>query len=240
MMKNILFILFYFTYVVNGFAQKSCKIIYTIEATADIFEKEDPDMHGYDKKINEAVKTHASNFSFLLKIHGNESYFEPIKTMSSDNDNLSYKLASAILQSRLKYYLNTSSNQKLTEVEAYGKKYIILDSLNDWKITKEQRIIGDYTCYKATTKKMVENSKGTFNTEIIAWFTTELPYSFGPIGYGGLPGLILELEDRVIKYRLKKIDFVKSVKISRPEEGEFVTHKELLEVGERTAKNKDR
>ena len=232
-MKKILFFILLYTHLTFVFAQKDCQIIYKIEATEDFFEKEDPDMHGYDKKINEAIKNHASNFSFLLKINGDESYFQSVKTMSNDNDDLNYKLASAILQSNLKYYLNVSTREKLTEVEAYGKKFIILDSINDWEITKEQKKIGNYTCYKAVTKKVSLNNEGTFISDIIVWFTTDLPYSFGPIGYGGLPGLILELQDGTIKYKLEKIKYLNKLKITKPVKGELVTDKELLEIGKK-------
>lgn len=237
-MKKILYALLLIVSSINCFAQKSCEILYEIEATANFFEKENPDMHGYDKKINEAINKHASDFSFLLKIKDNESYFASIKTMTSDNDGTSYKLASAMLQSNLKYYLNTTSKQKLTEIEAYGKKYILYDSINDWEISKDQKRIGEYTCYKATTKKTSLNSQGEFITEIVAWFTTELPYSFGPIGYGGLPGLILELQDGVIKYRVNNINHVNNIKISKPSKGEFVTDKELLEISQNATESR--
>ncbi|WP_179375298.1 GLPGLI family protein [Winogradskyella wichelsiae] len=234
-MKNKTLIFFFFLTHILVFAQKSCRVTYDVEITEDFFKEEDGTIAvGYDKKINEALKTNAPNFNFSLKINNDASYFEAVKTMSNDNDSFGHKMTTAILQAKNKYYVNTSKDQKLTEVEAYGKKYIILDSINDWEITKEQKKIGNYNCYKAITKKVSLNSDGTFITDIVAWFTTELPYSFGPIGYGGLPGLILELKDDVITYRLKTIDFKQPVKISKPTDGEKVTNKELLKIGEKS------
>ena len=53
----------------------------------------------------------------------------------------------------------------------------------------------------------VESPNTTFNHPVVAWFCPDLPYSFGPNGYCGLPGLILELQIRNGVYGVKRIDF---------------------------------
>ena len=61
----------------------------------------------------------------------------------------------------------------------------------NWKIENESKKIDDYICYKAT---LVEKYKNRMNEEkqktVVAWFCPEIPYSFGPNEYYGLPGLI--------------------------------------------------
>lgn len=53
-----------------------------------------------------------------------------------------------------------------------------------WKPINEFKIIDDYTCQKAV---------GTFNgSEVVAWFTEQVPIPSGPGSLSGLPGLILE------------------------------------------------
>nr|WP_264554494.1 GLPGLI family protein [Flavobacterium sp. N1861] len=83
----------------------------------------------------------------------------------------------------------------------------------NWKLEKGQKEIGSYTCNKATT-----TYKGRTYT---AWYTLEIPLSYGPWKFNGLPGLILEAYDteykiyyffKNIEYPLKKeikIDFIK-------------------------------
>ena len=66
-----------------------------------------------------------------------------------------------------------------------------------WRIiSTETKKIDNYTCYKATTEYVVTNPKGTFKHPVVAWFCPEIPISHGPNGYGGLPGLILEIQIR--------------------------------------------
>ena len=64
-----------------------------------------------------------------------------------------------------------------------------------WQITEETKEIAGYKVQKATTAPLMDHSHSniTFHTAI-AWFTIDIPFSFGPEGYYGLPGLIVKLE----------------------------------------------
>lgn len=70
-----------------------------------------------------------------------------------------------------------------------------------WTITTENKKIADFQCYKATRPNFIIDRNGKEKTLLItAWFAPSLPYSFGPKGYNGLPGLVLELTDRKTTY----------------------------------------
>lgn len=88
---------------------------------------------------------------------------------------------------------------------------VIKEYYNDWLIYNESKIINGFTCYKSEYTLKSINRKGKEVKRIVtAWFCPELPYSFGPNGYCGLPGLILELQDKNITYGVKKIEFKKN------------------------------
>ena len=56
-----------------------------------------------------------------------------------------------------------------------------------WTVTREQKIVLGYTCYKAATQFR--------GRDYIAWFTMDIPVQAGPWKFWGLPGLILEATD---------------------------------------------
>lgn len=73
----------------------------------------------------------------------------------------------------------------------------------NWKMSSETTKIGDYKVQKATT-----DFAGRIWT---AWFTTDLPYQDGPYKFGGLPGLIVKVEDDKGDY---SFDLMKNYKIA--------------------------
>jgi len=105
-------------------------------------------------------------------------------------------------------YCDLENAKKLEQREFFDKKYLVGDSIRrgNWKLSEETKTILDHVCRKAISqrigKKMsmsMENGKMerkeiTDTSEVVAWFTTDIPVSAGPEKIGQLPGLILGLE----------------------------------------------
>ncbi len=101
-------------------------------------------------------------------------------------------------------YKNLKENRYALERDLLGKIFLIQDTLKqpEWKLEKETKNIGEYTCFKATFKRKImamtvnskEEPKETEQT-VTAWYTLQIPVKHGPGNYNGLPGLILEISD---------------------------------------------
>lgn len=110
----------------------------------------------------------------------------------------------------LRSNINYSVEKDKTNQKTYFKDRIGRDLYSyeedrplNWKISSETRRIGEYKVQKAETD--FGGRKWT------AWFTTDLPYQDGPYKFGGLPGLIVKVEDDKGDY---SFDLMKNYKIA--------------------------
>jgi GLPGLI family protein len=97
------------------------------------------------------------------------------------------------------------ANQKTIFKDRIGRDVYVYeeDRPLNWKMSSETTKIGEYKVQKATTD--FGGRKWT------AWFTTDLPYQDGPYKFGGLPGLIVKVEDENGDY---SFDLMKNYKIA--------------------------
>ena len=97
-------------------------------------------------------------------------------------------------------------NTKEDLIETLGKVYHIKEDLpkTKWKILNEIKEVAGHLCMKAETTNELKGQV------VHAWFTGAIPFAGGPEGYGGLPGMILELDindqDAVITATSVKLD----------------------------------
>lgn len=149
-------------------------------------------------------------------------------------------------------YKNTKEKRFTNKTEIMGKRFLIKDTLLDskWELSGETKNIGNYTCYKATYSREVENTsfvmsngkpEETKKKETIvttAWYTTEIPVSNGPGRYGGLPGLILEINDGKLTIACTEIVMnpTKKIDIEEPTKGKKITQKKFDKIQEEKSK----
>lgn len=193
------------------------------------------------KIFSEQIKA-AKFLEFKLVFIDTISKFESVQTMGMGEQNIS----SVLMASRCKnpkFTYNDSIYRNNSDGIFIENTYLIVSPLNkNWVLTNETKKIDNYTCYKATSEYIVINGKGEFHHPVIAWFCPELPYSFGPAGYGGLPGLILELQEWNNVFGAIKIEF-KSLDepIILPTKGIKITNQDYQnKVGEAFMKEFDR
>ena len=155
-------------------------------------------------------------------------------------------------------YKDIASKKSIQSTEFMGKKFLISNDQDKikWVMQKEQKMIGNYLCFKATaqvskpktmtsvwrnSEKQNDSIKDSSADElekeysiITAWYTPQIPVTHGPAQYGGLPGLILELTtDNTVMLCTKVVmNPEKRIQISEPKKGEFVSRTEFENIVE--------
>ena len=169
--------------------------------------------------------------NFYLKFNKDEAIFEAENILEIENNNF-YKMAIGT-EGSIIYYTNQKNKENIKQTNAYGELFLVEYPMQEWELVNETKKIGEYTCYKATTIKTVKGRKGIINTPIEAWYTPEIAIPFGPLGYYGLPGLIIELSMYNYKYCVSKTELNsdKEINIKKPTQGKIVTNVEFEEIG---------
>jgi GLPGLI family protein len=112
-------------------------------------------------------------------------------------------------------YTDLAKQMQYEERAFFEKEFLIVDSLKQykWKLSEETKTIAKQLCKKATTmitapqirmriSRGGENNNDTSEnkprapkeTELVVWYAENIPVSFGPDNYSGLPGVIMEID----------------------------------------------
>lgn len=224
---------------VNLFAQNQLS---SGEINYEITMKVDEDkLKKISKKIDEPdniKKSVVATFKNQGKLHyklffnNNQSIFKQDEKLKINEKEVNLI---KILVGKGLFYTDKNFGKILNQKEAFGEFFLMNTPKVKWHLSQETKKIGKYVCYKATTEKVVKNQKGKSINKITAWFTPELPISFGPKDYFGLPGLILELKEGLLIYKASEINisFSKSIQIKKPTKGKRITLKEFEELSKK-------
>lgn len=179
-------------------------------------------------KKKEAVDL-AEQIELVLNFNTNSSIFYIPKKLEIKKGTMNtFRRISGI---RGIYYANSSKT--IQQKNSYGENFLVTIPKFKWKITNESKKIGKYLCYKATTERIIKNYKGEFRRPVVAWFTTELPFNFGPKEFNGLPGLIVQLEQGRNIFYVSSIKKDKDVKIKEPKKGKRITLEEFEKLSKK-------
>ena len=212
-----------------------------------------------DKESEIAMKKACSK-RFELTFNNFEALYQEIKQLETPILDNGVFGVSVTMDDDGKKYMNLKTKVYLKEEPIFDEDFLIVDSLKNynWKLIPESKKIGDYTCYKATTilpipkkeleaynkyLKEKENGKIQLFTvkepkEIVttAWYTSEIPISAGPMGYWGLPGLILEINSERLVLLCSKISIKlrDATKINAPTSSKKISQLEFDRLEEKS------
>ncbi len=77
--------------------------------------------------------------------------------------------------------------------------------ISNWKLSDELQTINSFNCKKAEVTFKGRNW--------IAWYSTEIPFPYGPYKFTGLPGLIIKITDDRGDYDFELVKSVPNVKL---------------------------
>lgn len=129
-----------------------------------------------------------------------------------------------------RFYTDITNGIKIEQKDLMGKLFLIEDSVEtyEWKLTAETKTIEGYTCMKATTTRD--------SMEYEVWFTMQIPVSTGPMGIGGLPGLVLEGSTDNGNFMMVadsiSLREITEEELEKPSKGKNVTQEEYEEIQE--------
>lgn len=223
LIKNISVVLFLFFSVIPILSQnKTTKITYGVSVTEQDNFKDEWDL----------IKDKVDFLSFSLIFNESEYSFTSDEVM--DDINHEFKMLKILCGYTASIYYDKKTDFLYLSYNDVLGAYVLKKEKEefDWKITTETKEIDGFLCYKAITNYTIVNPTGTYVYPIVVWFTPSIPLSIGPLGIGGLPGTILELQRKNITYGAKSIIFESDEKIKKPSFKKVITIDELQKMRE--------
>jgi len=171
-------------------AQETLKVKYESFLDVDLenIKIEDGTSLGDTNLMSSVEQAFSEKYYYDLILQDKESVWVPIEKIDNkqDEDN---SILIMVNPGGGRIYKNASDGYLIEEKSISKTKFAVTNTIQDfhWEIERTEREILGMKVYKATSKI---DSTRTLN----AWYTPELQFNSGPSKYGGLPGLILELE----------------------------------------------
>jgi|GEM_PF-2548485 len=180
-----------------------------------------------DKDFKRKTALEINDMKYTLRFNGRQSYFEELPRVP--HDEFMGKVASIVAYSDRPWHQDAKKNSPFRNKKIKDSIYIVThnDRMEGWTLHNETKDIDGYTCYKATKHHVQYYTEIEFTID--GWYTPEIPVPYGPAGYGGLPGLILQLERSHVIFVADKVTLnpkggIKPIKEVEP--GRIITNEE--------------
>jgi len=243
-MKKLFAIAVIFCTVSVSAQMKEGRVVYerTFQLPMRFFGNADPNL------TSQLPKTRTDQYELLFS--NNHSLWQFLPDASNENNDPN-TFASGGMVMRFAggggdvAYYDFDNGTSVSKRDIADKSFIVSDSINkfNWKLTDETKTILTYTARKAVTQRVQMRNRMTMEngvmkteqvpdtTNVIAWFTTDIPVPAGPGAYQGqLPGLILELDENKGQIVFKAVEVspkVTASKIKEPKDGKKLTAAEF-------------
>lgn len=239
-MKKTILLSTLLLFTVISFSQNgNVFVIYKKDMVNYSINNSNPEKQNAINSILDDLKESSNSLRYNLIINNNESFFSLEENLAIETDEKSLKFIVGAGSSSGGFYMNSKIKEAIRSVEMSGEIFNIVSNLDSikWELTSESKLIGNYKCYKALTTKVVENNKGIFKHPVEAWYAPEIPFGFGPVGFGGLPGLIIEIQYQNVRFYASTIELntKRDTKIVKPTKGKEVTKDEYNEISKKRA-----
>jgi GLPGLI family protein len=210
----------------------------------------------YNRLINDTTITEFSRnaklediqttrpMNFMLFINGTVALYKAEFSLPEQKRlGLGPNRTGAVARDDNTYYTNLLTNERFYQNFFTPEILVNMDKV-DWVLTNESKKIGVYTCYKAIATITSKQLNGmNFLSPIIAWYTPEIPTSYGIQSFNGLPGLTLELitdyESGKVVYKAIGIDLnPENVFIEKPTGNRQISQQDYIEYIKKLNENR--
>ncbi|OYU85578.1 MAG: hypothetical protein CFE24_01355 [Flavobacterium sp. BFFFF2] len=223
----------FFIFLISGLLHsqmQTASVQYSLSFIDNLDLEKDEVLGGYYKK----AKAEANQMGFTLQIDHHKMLFFKNEGLSIAKSSFADAFCDAVGV----FYYENGGLEILNDIDDkhIGRYIIKLKGQFQWKLHNEQKKIDHYNCLKATS----EIKNGDKTTLVTAWYCPQIPVSFGPKGYNGLPGLILELHEGDVVFGANKVALNHLDKaIQKPTGAPLLTEKEYNDLIQKMTSDKN-
>ncbi|WP_143106346.1 GLPGLI family protein [Pustulibacterium marinum] len=220
-MKRFLILVFVFLFQIVSAQNNAATVRYKITVNKDSLK------NASDVYVKSMVE-HSSPVYALLDFNKTASLYFLEGTLS-ELYNAPINLAKSFGGSTTTYYYNQESKEYLRESHLQPDPLIIKGEPIHWTILEnETKMIQGYLCVKAIRESEPKDARLKTKSRLEAWFCPDIPFSFGPERFHGLPGLVVQCSGSVVSFQMEKITWhTKPLKIDKPTGSEVLSEEEF-------------